>query len=321
MKIYQNIQKFPGGMMVVPLLLGSIIGTFFPQALSIGGMTTALFKGGAGAIIAMSLFCVGSQISVREAAEPLKRGAILLFFKFLAGFIPTLIVKSIWGPEGVLGITPLMLLCAVTNSNGGLYMGLVGTFGDEDDLGAQSLLGINDGPFLALIGIGAAGLGSFDAIALVASIVPIVVGMILGNLDKDMAKFLGQGIAVTIPFFAFPLGASINLTNVASGGIKGIFLGFLVIALTALFVIPADRKILKRPGYAGAAVCTTAGNAVAVPALVAEIAPAYAPQVQTATTAVAAAVVITTIFTPIFTSWVVKKWGSPKYNAIKESAK
>lgn len=319
MKIYQGIQKFPGGMMVIPLLLGSIVGTFFPQVLGIGGMTTALFKNGSGAIIAMCLVCVGSQISFREAGEPLKRGAVLLFFKFLAGFIPTLIIKSIWGPEGILGITPIMLLCAVTNSNGGLYMGLVGTFGDEDDLGAQSLLGINDGPFLTLVGMGAAGLGSFDAIALIASIVPVIVGMILGNLDRDMAKFLSQGLGVTIPFFAFPLGVSINLTNVVSGGITGIFLGFLVIALTAIFTIPADRKILKRPGYAGAAVCTTAGNAVAVPALIAELAPEYASQVGTATTAVAAAVVITAIFSPLLTAWAAKKWGDAKSVKVNNS--
>lgn len=54
-----------------------------------------------------------------------------------------------------------MLLAAVTNSNGGMYLGLMAQFGDENDLGAQSLLGINGGPFLTLLGMGVAGPASF----------------------------------------------------------------------------------------------------------------------------------------------------------------
>lgn len=40
--------------MVVPLLLGATINTFFPQILEIGGFTTALFKQGAMPLIALS---------------------------------------------------------------------------------------------------------------------------------------------------------------------------------------------------------------------------------------------------------------------------
>lgn len=44
MKILKSVKKVPGGLMVIPLLLGASINTFFPTALSIGGFTTALFK-------------------------------------------------------------------------------------------------------------------------------------------------------------------------------------------------------------------------------------------------------------------------------------
>ena len=45
--ILDTINKIPGGLMVVPLILGVLANTFFPDALQIGSFTTALFKSGA----------------------------------------------------------------------------------------------------------------------------------------------------------------------------------------------------------------------------------------------------------------------------------
>jgi 2-keto-3-deoxygluconate permease len=300
--------------MVVPLLLGSLLNLFFPNLLKVGGLTTATFATGASSFIGCSLFCVGSQITITKLGEPIKRSVVLLIAKFCAGFIPTLIVSAMFGPLGFLGISPLMLLAAVTNSNGGLYLGLMAEYGDANDLAAQSLLGVNDGPFLTLLGMGLAGLANFDIIALLASIGPLLVGIILGNLDKDLADFLKPGVTLTIPFLAFCLGTGINLTNIAKGGFVGIALGLLTVFLSAIFVISADKYILRRPGYAGAALCTTAGNAVATPQLLGEVSPNLQPQVADATTAVAAAVIVTVILAPIVTSFAAKKWGCPRYN-------
>ena len=304
--------------MVVPLLLGSVINMVFPEILDIGGLTTATFATGAASFIGCSLLCVGSQITITQIGEPLKRSVVLLAAKFLAGFVPTLLVAKLFGPAGILGITPLMLLSAVTNSNGGLYLGLMGEFGDETDLAAQSLLGINDGPFLTLLGMGLAGLTTFNVTALLASVGTLIVGIVLGNLDDDIAKFLKPGVVLMIPFLAFCLGTGINLKNVASGGVIGIVLGLLTVVLSFIFVVGADKFILRRPGYAGAALCTAAGNAVATPKILGEISPALADQVPAATTAVAAAVIVTVLLVPIVTSYAARKWGCPKYDARKK---
>lgn len=311
MKILKTVQRIPGGLMVVPFFLGAIINLLFPEILDVGGMTTATFKTGASSFIGASLMCVGSQITITKVGEPLKRGAVLLLAKFLAGFLPTLLVSHLFGAAGLLGITPLMLLAAVTNSNGGMYLGLMTQFGDENDLGAQSLLGINDGPFLTLIGMGLAGLASFDYMSLIASVGTLVVGIVLGNVDKDIREFLKPGIMFTLPFLAFCLGTGLNLKNIVTGGLTGIVLGLLVVVLTGLFTISADKLILKRPGYAGAALCTTAGNAVATPAILAEAAPNLAGQVEAATAAVATAVIVTAVLCPIVTSLMAKKFGCP----------
>ena len=162
--------------------------------------------------------CVGSQITINRVGEPLKRGFVLLAAKFLAGFLPTLLVSQLFGAAGVLGITPLMLLAAVTNSNGGMYLGLMTQFGDENDLGAQSLLGINDGPFLTLIGMGLAGLASFDYMALLGSVGTLLVGILLGNIDKDIREFLKPGILFTLPFMALFVGTGRKIKTLLLAG-------------------------------------------------------------------------------------------------------
>ena len=81
--------------------------------------------------------------------------------------------------------------------------------------------------------------------------------------------------------------------------------------------ILADKFIGRRPGYAGAAIASAAGNTIATPAAVALIDPNWQPYVASATTQIAAAVVITAIIVPPFVDWCAKKWGCPKFDAEK----
>jgi len=79
LNIFKRIQKIPGGIMMVPLFLGVLFNTFAPQLLQIGGLSTAMFSSaGTNTTIAITLFCVGSQIDFRQAGEVLKRGAALM---------------------------------------------------------------------------------------------------------------------------------------------------------------------------------------------------------------------------------------------------
>lgn len=311
MKILKTVQKIPGGMMVVPLLIGVILNTVCPQFLNLGGLTSAIFSSkGTGTTIACFLVCVGAQIQLRQGGEVLKRGLVLLFAKFVAGASIGWIVGALFGPAGILGISSLALMSAVTNSNGGLFMSLVGEFGDEKDVASQAILNINDGPFLTLVALGASGMGDIPFTSLLAAIAPILIGLILGNLDKDIAAFLKPGLAVLIPFFAFCLGAGISLGDLVKGGVPGILLGVFTVAWSGMICCLVDKFILKRPGYAGWAISSTAGNCVATPAAVAAASVAFEPYVASATVQCAAAVIVTVILVPIMTSWAAKKWGT-----------
>ena len=71
----------------------------------------------------------------------------------------------------------------------------------------------------------------------------------------------------------------------------------------------ADR-MTGGTGVAGVAAASTAGNAAAVPAIVAASNPVYAEAAKSATILVAACVVVTAILVPFATAWAAKTFGS-----------
>ncbi|WP_019229833.1 2-keto-3-deoxygluconate permease [Sedimentibacter sp. B4] len=318
MRIMKGVNKIPGGIMVVPLFIAAAINTFIPDILNIGTMTTAFFsKAGTATLIGMALFCTGTQLKIKETPEVLKRGFVLLIAKFLAGFIIGLLVGKFGGAAGFFGISALAIYSAVTNSNAGLYIALMGDYGDKKDIGAVSILALNDGPFMTMIALGASGAADIPVMIVVSTIVPMIVGCILGNLDDEISQFFRSGTIIAVPMFSFCLGAAINFNMIFASGFSGILLGIITVVCSGGLSILADRYILKRPGYAGAAISTAAANAVATPAAVALAVPALADVVPAATAQIATAVIFTAIFSPMLTAWVAKKFGCPKYDNLK----
>jgi 2-keto-3-deoxygluconate permease len=297
--------------MVVFLLLGAIVNTFAPEALQIGSFTTALFKNGALPLIAVLLVCSGAQITVRTAGVALWKGVVLNSAKVILGCLIGILVGKLLGPQAsFLGLTPLALIAAMANSNGGLYTALASKYGDESDIGAVAIISSNDGPFFTMVAMGMTGLANIPWIALIAVIVPIIIGMILGNLDDDMRKFLAPGVKLSIPFFSFPLGASLNLIDIVKAGLPGILLGLMTLIVTGLggliayrYLIPKDKR---RSDAVGAAIGTSAGNSAATPAAVAAIDPTWAPYASIATVQVGASVVITAILCPLLVDFLYK---------------
>lgn len=313
-EIKRSIERVPGGLMVVPLLIGSLITTFFPDVPKVfGSFTGALFTG-ALPILAVYYVCMGASIDVKTTPYILKKGGALFGTKVAMGIICGLVLGHLIGETAIsagmfAGLSALAVVAAMNDTNGGLYMALMGQYGKPGDVAAYSIMSLESGPFLTMVTLGVAGLSAFPWQTLVGSILPLCLGMVLGNLDKNMREFLGRAVPVMIPFFAFALGAGLDLHTVWKAGLLGLGMGIGVVAVTGTALFFADR-LTGGTGVAGVAAASTAGNAAAVPAIVAAANPVYADAAKSATMLVAACVVVTAILVPLVTAWAAKTFGA-----------
>ena len=317
--IKRAIERVPGGMMVVPLLVGSLLATFVPGTPRFfGSFTGALFTG-ALTILAVFYVCMGASIDFRATPYILKKGGTLLAVKIGIAAILGVVFGHILGEAPIdggifAGLSTLAMVAAMNDTNGGLYMALMGQYGDPRDVGAYTVMSLESGPFLTMLTLGIAGLSAFPWPTLLGSILPLLAGMAIGTLDREMRAFLAGAIPVMIPFFAFALGSGLDLARVWQAGVLGLALGLSVVAVTGLALFVADRAT-GGSGVAGVAAASTAGNAAAVPTIVAAANPAYAPAAAHATVLVAASVIVTTALVPLLTAWVARRTtpASPAY--------
>lgn len=310
MKIIKTIQKFPGGLMVIPLFLGAILNTLVPGALQIGGFTSGIFSSaGVKTIVGLFLFVSGAGINIKQVGQPLARGAVLTVSKVGVGILVGLVIGKVFGINGLFGITALAAIAALANCNSVMYAILAGQVGDANDVGAVSVLGLDDGPFFTMIALGAAGMATIPFIDIISVIIPLLVGLILGNLDEEIRQMAANATPLIIPFNGFILGTGLKLTDVIKAGIPGIILGIISLVITGFFCYWTYNLFFgrKRKKAVGFGVGNTAGNAVVTPGAIGQSDPAWAPYAPIATAQVAAACVVTSILCPVVTTYLAKR--------------
>jgi 2-keto-3-deoxygluconate permease len=313
-RIKRAIERVPGGMMLVPLLLGACIATFAPHAGAFfGSFTNALFTGSLN-VLSVFYVCMGATIDVKTTPYILKKGGALFLGKLACGVLVGVIAGRFLheapiaaGPFA--GLSTLALVTAMNDTNGGLYMALSGRYGRPQDAAAYSVMSIESGPFLTMVTLGVAGLSSFPWPVLLGAILPLLFGILIGNLDHEMRAFLKPAVPIMIPFFAFGLGNTLDLHHVVEAGLMGVVLGVLVLAVTGPVLILMDR-LTGGDGVAGIAAASSAGNSAAVPALVAAANPAYAAAAKPATVLVVASIIVTGMLVPLVTAWWAKRVGA-----------
>ncbi|RFZ76475.1 2-keto-3-deoxygluconate permease [Lacrimispora amygdalina] len=302
--LLNRMKKMPGGLVIIPLVIAVLIATFVPQAFQIGGYVTALFYQGNAAMMGLFLIVCGSSININQVGMPLYKGVTLTGMKFLLGVLVGLLVGKLCGVNGFLGIAPFVWIAAITNSNGSLYISLSSQFGNATDTGAISVLSLNDGPFFTLIALGATGLASIPLNSLIATIIPILIGFVWGNIDKEFRRVCATAQPIITFFMTISIGAKTDIKTIITAGASGIVLGLISAATAVIFFLIFNMILPKKERNAmGAAIGTTALNSAMTPAAVAEADPSMAQYTDMATAQCATASIITLFLCPFIVAF------------------
>lgn len=297
--ILKGIQRVPGGVLIIPLFLVALIHTAFPDVLSIGDPTTAVFTGsGSMTLIGVILFIAGCQFDVKRFGRVLVRGGVFLGLKVVLGIAVSTLCLATVGPDGVLGVSVVAMTIAIMSGNTGVYISMVQPYGNADDIGAVGIMNLEVIPALPVMVLCFSAGAAVDWMSFWAALVPFLVGVVLGNVDRSFVGFVAPAMNVMLLLLGCTFGASINILDVLAAGPAGVLLAvaYLVISVPTYFI--ADHFVLKGQGYAGVSFCSIAGITVMVPALVAATMPEYAPYAQAASMQLALAMAITTIAMP-----------------------
>jgi 2-keto-3-deoxygluconate permease len=149
--IKRAIERVPGGMMIVPLLFGAMIATFLPgMPKFFGSFTNALFTG-ALPILAVFYVCMGASIDVKATPYLLKKGGALFAAKVGSAIVVGVVLGHFLGEQPVssglfAGMSTLAVVAAMNDTNGGLYMALMGQYGKSEDVGAYTIMSLESGP-------------------------------------------------------------------------------------------------------------------------------------------------------------------------------
>ena len=284
--------KIPGDIIIIPMFIGCAINSLLPQVLEIGGFTTPIVKG-AGPLVGAFLFFIGGTISLKNTPKAVGRGAAIILSKIAVSVVLGLLVAKLLG-DNFLGLSALAIIGAMSVANNAMYAGIVDVYGNEIDAGAVGITTLSVGPMVTMAALASAGLANISIWNLVGTVLPLVLGIALGNAFPFMKKALSNGVPAIIMIVGFCLGANMSFGQILEGGLPGILLGILTTALGG-------------SGIAGAAISSTAASAIATPAALAAVDASFKGLESIATTQITASVIVTAILTPLLTAWVAKR--------------
>jgi 2-keto-3-deoxygluconate permease len=302
MNILNRVKKIPGGLLMIPMAIGALINTYCPSLFKIGDPTTALFTNkGTMVLIGMILLVSGSQFKIAQLPVTLKRAGILCIAKLTISWVIGFLFVRFYGIDGIFGISAIAFIAIITSCNPGLYLALMHNYGDEADCAGFGILNLIAVPIVPVMILNASNNLSISLLSVLATLFPFALGILLGNLDPNIEKMYSNGTVILLPFLGMSFGSNINLRIAMQSGISGIIVTIVFVLVSMLPLILVDRLVLKRPGYAAAAISSVAGMTLVVPTLAASINSIYKPYVQSAIAQIAFAVVFTSIIAPYVT--------------------
>lgn len=303
--MFKLINKVPAGMFLIPMVVSLLLVSIFPNMYdAIGGTTQQAFQMGTNVVIGLLVFCAGTSLDLKQVGPLLKRHLPMFIFKLAISTVYILVYYWLFGLDGIFGINLLAFACVIYSLNPAVALAIHSNYGDKQFGAMYGIMGLIGLPFMPLILLsiltadgGAAGI---DWMPILSIFIPLLVGIVLGNLDKDFTEFFVPMVGGLLPFLGWNLGAAMNIQSAIASGLPGLLMA--VIFMVLMFpVIPFDRYVTKQnAGIDGAAIWNVAGMSVANPASVAAALPmVFADQSTSATAIVMMVCIITSIISPI----------------------
>lgn len=301
----KKINKIPAGMFLVPMVISMLLISFFPKMYdAIGGTTSALFSQGTSVVIGLLVFAAGTTIDVKTLAPLLKRHLPMILFKTLWSGILVTLFYFVFGFGGIFGINLLAFACVIFSLNPAVALAIHSEYGDKKFgavYGVFGIMGMQFAPMILLSLLTSGGdFGAIDWSPVISVFIPLIVGMVLGNLDAEFGEFFGPLIGRLLPFLGWNLGTGMNLFSAVNSGVSGFIMTVIFLALMLPLILMDKFVFKKNNGVDGVAIWNVAGMSIGNPAAIALAFPAlFGDQVQSATAIVAMVCIITSILSPI----------------------
>lgn len=298
--ITKRIRAIPAGIFLVPLFFASVLHTLVPGVLEIGSYTTALFSGaGAATLIALQLFCIGAQIRYKSIVTVLRHGSVLLLARVAAGLLIALVYRLFAKDDIIAGVSIFAAVAAFSNTNGSVFVATTSLFNKGEAAAAAPVLALSNGPFLTVLILGVSGSAQISWWSAFALVLPMLLGLLVGNISVKASVFLAPGVKLLLPFVGFALGAGIDLRQLWQGGVSGLLLAVCALAVGGALAFAFDRWLNREDGVAGIAASATGANAIAIPAAVAMTNPAWQSVAGIAAAQIAASAIFGAILVPL----------------------
>lgn len=302
------MKKIPGGLLLIPMLISAIFYTFAPNFFDIGPVSGAFFKKkGINYMLGLICFLSATSLDLRCFKKILRKQGSILLIKFILSLILGILFVKFFGLDGIFGISALAFITGISSLNPALYLAFAQDYGDEDDVAAFGLAEILCMPAFSILIFSLSKSSTIDWTLLISILIPLIFGLIIGNLDRQMAEFFYPAITIITPIMGWSFGPGINIINAFEASFQGIFLSILFYLLILPILFFYERKILKENGMTSLGISSIAGVSTSVPEILASSDQSLVGFSQSATSQLAMGVLITSIITPILVGKFMKK--------------
>lgn len=302
--MFKLMKKIPGGTLLVPMMISALVNTIDTNNVleQLGGPTRAFFTGdGINYVVAAVCLISGTTIEISHLKDILKKQGSLILVKTIVCVTLSLLFVSLFGVQGIWGVAAVTLVAVMTSTNPALYLSLENEFGTADDCGAFGLMGLICVPAYPLLVYGVSQQTPINWTPIISTLIPIVLGVIIGNTDKGLKELFKPGLIIFTPLMGWVFGANINIIGAVEAGFIGIALTVIYYIVNIPILYFVERKFLKADGISSFTMSSVAGLAVSVPGIAAQTIPALEPYVASASAQIALVVILTSLITPVIT--------------------